>query len=309
MSKQAVQQAAQQAPAQFEPSRLPWHDAIGERFGSLGVSRATWKVLVEAIWPAARTTNSIIMALSYCQARRHDPFKRTVHIVPVWDSKADGGKGGYVETVWPGISDMRTTAFRTGQYAGCDETKFGPDIEHTFKDKVKRDGKSVGDEKKVTFPEWAQITVYRMVGTQRVPFVGPRVYWLETYARQGASELPNSMWARRARGQIEKCAEAGALRKAFPEELGNEYSAEEMEGQRFWHEVRDVTPPKPAITAAAAIAADIPEVINPAEEPAAAALAAAARTGKPAAAPEAAKPAPAAAERPFDDDGWPGPRT
>ena len=32
-------------------------------------------------------------------------------------------------------------------------------------------------------------------------------------------------------GQLEKCAEAGALRRAFPEEIGNALTAEEMEGQ------------------------------------------------------------------------------
>ena len=36
------------------------------------------------------------------------------------------------------------------------------------------------------------------------------------------------MWKQRPYGQLEKCAEAAALRKAFPEELGNEYAAEEM---------------------------------------------------------------------------------
>jgi len=41
------------------------------------------------------------------------------------------------------------------------------------------------------------------------------------------------MWAKRPRGQLEKCAEAAALRRAFPEEIGNEYAAEEVEGQAF----------------------------------------------------------------------------
>ena len=42
-------------------------------------------------------------------------------------------------------------------------------------------------------------------------------------------------WARsrcsRPVGQLEKCAEARALRRAFPEEIGNALTAEEMEGQ------------------------------------------------------------------------------
>jgi len=275
------------AVAKFDPPRLPWHDQIGERFGHLGVTKATWKVLCEAIWPAAKTANSIVMALSYCDSRRLDPFKKVVHIVPVYDSQ----RGGYVETVWPSISEMRTTAFRTGQYAGCDETKFGPDITKTFAGKVKRDKQWVDIEKTVTFPEWAQVTVYRLIGGHRVPFVGPRAYWLETFARLGRADVPNEMWDRRARGQIEKCAEAGALRKAFPEELGNEYSAEEMEGQRFFHEMRDVTPKPPA---APVVSFDIPE-----EEP---------QTDsnqKAASVPSEGNGNQDIPDR--DDDGWPGP--
>jgi phage recombination protein Bet len=284
----------------WEPPRLPWHESIGERFGELGVTKATWKVLCEAIWPAATTPNSIVMALSYCQSRRLDPFKKVVHIVPVWDSN----KGGYVETVWPSISEMRTTAFRTGQYAGCDETKFGPDVTRAFSGKVKRDGKWVDESKTVTFPEWSQITVYRLIGGQRVPFVGPRVYWLETYARMGRSEIPNDMWTKRTRGQIEKCAEAGALRKAFPEELGNEYAAEEMEGQRYFHEMRDVTPPKPAVAHPETF--DIPELGDEAAPPVPAIA-----EKKTAQAPHA-KPVdddmPPDEATPTDDDGWPGPQ-
>lgn len=45
------------------------------------------------------------------------------------------------------------------------------------------------------------------------------------------SIAPNTMWAKRPRGQIAKCAEAQALRKAFPEAIGSLPTAEEMEGK------------------------------------------------------------------------------
>lgn len=223
------------AVAEFQPPRLPYHPAISERFQ---IDKSSWKALVEAIYPSAKTTDSVVMALSYCKARKLDIFKKPVHIVPMWDAKANNGDGGFIETVWPGISEIRTTAFRTGQYAGCDEAEFGPDVEKTFlgqKDKWENRRK-VGTETvevTVSFPEWSRITVYReMAGGKICKFVGPKVYWVESYASQGKVDVPNTMWSDRPIGQIEKCAEAAALRRAFPEEIGNQLTAEEMEGRR-----------------------------------------------------------------------------
>jgi phage recombination protein Bet len=227
------------AVAIFAPPRLPFHDAIKQRFG---IDRGAWKVLTEAIFPAAKTPDAIVMALSYCKARSLDIMKRPVHIVPMWSSAA----GNMVETVWPGISELRTTAFRTGNYAGCDEAEFGPITEYTFKGRVKEwvKGKDEWNDKvvKVDVPEWCRITMYRALMGQRCKFVGPKVKWLEAYATIGfKSDLPNDMWQTRSEGQLEKCAEAAALRRAFPEEIGNELTAEEMQGRVIDHDARVVS--------------------------------------------------------------------
>jgi phage recombination protein Bet len=134
-----------------------------------------------------------------------------------------------VETVWPGIAEIRTTASRTGQYAGIDAVEFGPVVERSFS------GQTGGNNsetitKKVRYPEWASVVVYRLVAGVRCAYHA-KVYWEETYATMGKSDVPNEMWAKRPRGQLDKCVEAAALRKAFPEELGNIYAAEEMEGR------------------------------------------------------------------------------
>lgn len=194
-------------------ARLPYHPSLKTEFG---VDPQAWKALCEAVFPLAQEPGSVVMALSYCRARKLDPFKRVVHIVPVWSKDA----GKMVDTVWPGIAELRTTAFRTGLYAGRDRTEFGPDIVET-----------IGTEE-VTYPEWAQVTVYRLIGDERAPFPGPTVYWRETYAQAKRNDVtPNSMWLKRPRGQLEKCSEAAALRAAFPEELGGEYTSDEMHGQ------------------------------------------------------------------------------
>jgi phage recombination protein Bet len=217
----------QQQVAVFQPPRLPYHKAIEERFG---VDPSLWKALVEAVYPSAATVDVIVMALSYCKARKLDPFKKPIHIVPMWSSQ----KGAMIETVWPGISELRTTAFRTGNFAGMDEAEFGPDMEYVLAGKAGR-GKMKGEERSVTMhvPEWCRITVWRLLGGQRHRFVGPKVYWLEAYARWIDTDVPNDMWEKRGVGQLEKCAEAAALRRAFPEELGNDLTAEEMEGRVF----------------------------------------------------------------------------
>ena len=175
-----------------------------------GISGQTWKVIKETVYPGA-TDESALMVYDYCKVRNLDVLKHPVHIVAIYDSK----KKCMVDTVWQGISELRTTAMRTGEYAGCDETVYGNDITEKF------------GNIEVTYPEWAQVTVYRIVAGMRVAFHGGKVRWRETVSMT-KDGVPNSMWRQRPYGQIEKCAEAAALRKAFPEELGNEYCAEEM---------------------------------------------------------------------------------
>lgn len=163
-----------------------------------------------------------MLAVDYCRARKLDIMKKPVHIVPMWSSAL----GREVETVWPGINEIQTTAARTGQYAGMDEPKWGKDIIRKFKGTR---GKNVGEsEVEVTFPEWCAVTVYRIVDGQRCPFTEP-VYWTEAYGRIGKSELPNDQWLKRPRGQFLKVAKAFSLRAAFPEE--GEHTAEEMAGR------------------------------------------------------------------------------
>ena len=193
---------------------------------ALNVTPSTWKVLTDSIFPAAKTAEGILLAVHYCAARNLDVIKRPVHVVPMW-SKALGQE---IETVWPGIAEVQTTAARTGQWAGIDPPRFGPVIERTFSGKVKRNGAWQDLDYAVSFPEWCEVTVYRLVGGQRCPFTEP-VFWLEAYARQGGaySELPTEMWVKRPRGQLMKCAKAASLRAAFPEEAS--YTAEEMEGK------------------------------------------------------------------------------
>lgn len=217
--------------AVIHEARLPYHPLVQERFG---IDKAGWRALTDAIWPAAKTADAIVLALSYCKARNLDPFKRPVHIVPIYSTEL----GRMIESVWPGIGELRTTAFRTGLYAGREEPVFGPDHTATL------------DGVQITYPAWCKVTVYRLAKTgERMAYPGPQVWWRETYATAKKDTVaPNSMWRKRPRGQLEKCAEASALRAAFPEEIGNDYTADEMEGQIIDPQgniERDPAPPRP----------------------------------------------------------------
>lgn len=172
-------------------------------------------VLRSSLYPGA-ADDSIRMVLGYCRAAGLDPMQKPVHIVPMWDGKAKRMR----DVVMPGIGLYRTQASRTGQYVGKSEPEFGP-----------MQTEVIGGQK-ITFPEWAKVTVRRAVGGVVAEFSATE-YWVENYAVKGGPEksiAPNAMWTKRPRGQIAKCATAQALREAFPE-LGSQATAEEMEGR------------------------------------------------------------------------------
>jgi phage recombination protein Bet len=215
-------------------ARLP---VAMQTLAELGLDANTWRVLTESIFPGARTADGILLAVRYCKARGLDPLKRPVHVVPMWSKTA----GREIETVWPGIAEVQTTAARTGQWAGMDPPRFGPDRTRSFQGRVKTDKGWDPVEITLTFPEWCEVTVYRLVGGVRCAFTEP-VFWEEAYSRSSSrSELPTDMWAKRPRGQLHKCAKAASLRAAFPEEAT--YTAEEMAGKVIESDAVGLTTP------------------------------------------------------------------
>lgn len=173
-------------------------------------------VLSSSLYPGANH-DSIRMVLGYCKAAGLDPMQKPVHIVPMWDGKA----GQMRDVVMPGVGLYRTQASRSQQMAGISEPEFGPLLTE-----------DIGGQR-VTYPEWCRVTVKRLLPTGAVAEFTAVEYWLENYAIKGGKEksiAPNAMWSKRPRGQLAKCAEAQALRKAFPE-VGATPTAEEMEGK------------------------------------------------------------------------------
>src|SRR6185436_4664855 len=134
--------------------------------------------------------------------------------VPRWDSKL----GKDVRQIQVGIDGFRATAEKTGKYAGNDDAVFDGEqvIEYTVGEKK--------DKKTVTAPNKATVTVYKIVEGVRYPFTAT-ARWSEYYPGGRLA----FQWHVRPFLMLGKCAEALALRKAFPALLSGIYVPEEME--------------------------------------------------------------------------------
>jgi len=254
-------------------------------------------VLRNSLYPGAQDA-SIKLVLSYCKAAGLDPMQKPVHIVPMKVSTGERDERGWDkkenrDVIMPGIGLYRTQAARTSQYAGVTEPEFGPMktmqyIETTWEDghDGRRQKRQVSAE--VEYPEWCRVTVKRVVGDQVREFTA-REYWMENYATKSAgSQEPNAMWKRRPFGQLAKCTEAQALRKAFPE-FGAQATADELEGKQLDDDTMTIDMPttKPPVEspksrsekkAAAADVTDVPSTEKAADgKPAAQADAVAAK--------------------------------
>lgn len=204
------------------------------------------KVLQSSLYPGAADA-SVEMVIGYCQAQGLDPLQKPVHIVPMKVKTGKKNKYGDDEyaqrdVIMPGVGLYRTQASRTGAYAGMTEPEFGPNQDLLYQKEFWTDGPNGKRVKKyvddtLEYPEWCKIGVKRLVGGQERTFWALE-FWIENYASKGEGQ-PNAMWLKRPRGQLAKCAEAQALRKAFPE-LGSAPTAEEMEGRTFEHDDANV---------------------------------------------------------------------
>ncbi|ELE9701357.1 phage recombination protein Bet [Enterobacter kobei] len=183
-----------------------------------GIDEVTWSALKNSIYPGAKD-ESVMMAVDYCRARQLDPLLKPVHLVPMSVKDAKSGKNEWRDVVMPGIGLYRIQADRSGDYAGADEPEFGPDVTQ----------KLSGVE--VTFPQWCKYTVSKRMASGEIVEFSAKEYWIENYATAGRdTSAPNAMWKKRPYAQLAKCAEAQALRKAWPE-IGQQATAEEMEGK------------------------------------------------------------------------------
>ncbi|MFJ6608133.1 phage recombination protein Bet [Streptomyces lydicus] len=149
--------------------------------------------------------------LHLCQRTGLDPFSRQVYLIGRYSKKDQRD----VYTPQTGIDGYRVIAQRvtaqTGGTYGYEDTVWC-DASGKWRDVWLVDAP----------PAAAKVTVIR--NGQRFSAVATFREYVQTYPDGN----PKGLWAKMPAGQIAKCAEALALRKAFPHDLAGIYTAEEM---------------------------------------------------------------------------------
>lgn len=166
------------------------------------------------------TDDELMMFLNVCKGLGLSPFLKHVHFVKRWDSKA----GEEVGAVQVGIDGFRSIAEATGAYAGNSDAQFGESIDKVceYTRTVNGRQEKVKDEYKA--PVSATVTVRKVVQGSPYDFTAT-ARWDEFYP----GDKQGFMWRTKPHVMLGKCAEAQALRKAFPKVLGGVYTPEELE--------------------------------------------------------------------------------
>jgi phage recombination protein Bet len=177
--------------------------------------------LIRKTVAAGATDTELQLFLYDCSRRGIHPLDRLLHFTK---------RGGRYTPV-TSIDFMRSQAAMSGEMAGSDDPRFEMD-----------------GQKLVA----ATVTVYRMTQGQRFPYQAT-ARWSE-YCPDNAP-----MWKRMPHTMLGKCAEALALRKAFPQQLAGLYSREEMDqadkgGYTVEAPAKDMRPVVETVNALAAIA-------------------------------------------------------
>jgi phage recombination protein Bet len=153
--------------------------------------------------------DELALFLQICRRTGLDPFVKQLYSIQRWDKKAQRN----IHQTQVSIDGMRIVALRSGEYRGQTQPQW------CGEDGIWRDA-WLRDEP----PAAAR------VGIHRAGFVEPlyAVATMRSYGQRDKDGMLVAMWRNIPDVMLSKCAEALALRKAFPNDLSGLYTGEEM---------------------------------------------------------------------------------
>ncbi|MFI6009102.1 phage recombination protein Bet [Streptomyces sp. NPDC051243] len=158
----------------------------------------------------------------FCVRSGLDPFARQIYMIgrTNWKAADNPDEPEKTWTIQTGIDGFRTVAHRAA-------IKAGESI--SYEDTVYYDSEGNAHEVWLSkaYPAAVKVTVLR--GNARFPFIARWDEFAPTYydRKQGAYVVAK-MWQQMPAHMLRKCAEAGALRMAAPQDLSGVYVDEEM---------------------------------------------------------------------------------
>ncbi|MEU6138765.1 recombinase RecT [Streptomyces sp. NPDC047081] len=165
----------------------------------------------------------LAMFFHYCVRTGLDPFARQIYMIgrTNWKAADNPDEPEKTWTIQTGIDGFRTVAHRAA-------AKAGESI--SYEDTVYYDSEGHAHDVWLSkaYPSAVKVTVVR--GTARFPFIARWDEFAPTYYdRKAGAYVVAKMWQQMPAHMLRKCAEAGSLRMAAPQDLSGVYVDEEME--------------------------------------------------------------------------------